>query len=351
MRFLIRIAQLVGALVVTTLAPSALTAIAPPAASAAGAHLRMASPRATTAAWPGRPFAPNSVWNSPLNTHAPLAPQSRSYVHELVRQVDQYGPWLNTWQYSTSVYVVPAGQPTTRVTLDTWGPDLQAAWDAVPLPADAAPSQGSDAQLTVWQPSTNTMWEFWKLHRVHGAWHARWGGKMDDLSQSPGYFTHDATTNDWGATATGLPLLGGLITTADLQRGRIDHALAISLVETAPRYYVWPAQRTDGYVFTSGVAQIPEGTRFRLKPSMNIAGLHLPRLVRMIAEAAQRYGIIVRDKGGSVSLYGQDPVAGQPNLWGQAFQGQYPNNLLRLFPWDRLQAVASTVSCCWGPHS
>jgi hypothetical protein len=173
---------------------------------------------------------------------------------------------------------------------------------------------------------------------------------MKDVSQNPGYFTHNATTNDWGATATGLPLLGGLITTADLQRGYIDHALAISLVETAPRYYAWPAQRTDGYVFTHGVAQIPEGTRFRLDPRLNITSLHLPPLVRMIAEAAQRYGIIVRDKSGSVSFYGQDPVPGQPSLWGAALQGQYPNNLLRAFPWSRLQAVASTVSCCWGPR-
>jgi hypothetical protein len=304
-----------------------------------------------TPAWPGRPFAPNSVWNRPLGKGARLAPQSRSDVKELVRQVDDYGPWLNTWSYSTPVYLVGPGQRTTHVRLDTWGPDLQASWDAVPLPANAVPAKGSDQQLTLWQPATNTLWEFWKLHKVHGAWHARWGGKMQDVSRSPGYFTHDGDTNDWGATATGLPLLGGLITTADLQRGSINHALAISLVETASRYYAFPAQRTDGNVFTPGVAQIPEGTRFRLNPRLNVAALHLPRLDRMLAAAAKRYGIIVRDKGGSVSFYGQDPVSGQANLWGSALQGQYPNNLLRLFPWDRLQAVASTISCCWGPPS
>jgi hypothetical protein len=300
-------------------------------------------------AWPGRPFAADSIWNRPPGNGAALSAHSHAYVSELTRQVDDYGPWLNTYAYSVPVYLVRADQPTSHVTLDTWGPDLQDAFDVVPLPANAAPAKGNDEQLAVWQPSSNTMWEFWKLHRVDGQWHARWGGAMQDVSRNPGYFTHNATTNDWGATATGLPLLGGLISTADLQRGYINHALAISLVETAPRVWVWPAQRTDGDVFTPGVAQIPEGTHFRLNPTLNIPAPHLPPLVRMMAEAAQRYGIIVRDKGGAVSFYGQDPTAGQTNLWGTAFQGQYPSNLLRTFPWSHLQALASTASCCWGP--
>jgi hypothetical protein len=315
------------------------------------AHARPSARRyaAGSVAWPGRPFAADSVWNRPVAARTPLAPNSRSYVSEVVRQVTDYGPWLNTYAYSVPVYVVPADQRPTHVTLDTWGPDLQDAFDAVPLPANAQPAAGNDQQLTVWQPSTNTMWEFWHLQKVKGRWHARWGGEMDDVSHNPGYFTHNATTNDWGATATGLPLLGGLITLADLQRGSIDHALAISLVETAPRYFTFPAQRTDGNVFTPGVAQIPEGTRFRLDPRLNIASLHLSPLVRMIAQAAQRYGIVVRDKSGAVSFYGQDPTDGEDNLWGPALAGQYPNNLLRTFPWARLQALASTTSCCWGP--
>jgi hypothetical protein len=306
--------------------------------------LMMSHAASAAVAWPGRPFAADSVWNRTVSAHASLSRHSRAYVGEVVRQVDDYGPWVNTYSYSVPVYLVPAHQRVTHVTLDTRAPDLQKAFDDVPLPANAKPSVGNDEQLTVWQPSTNMMWEFWHLHRVGGHWHARWGGEMQKVSHSPGYFTHDAQTNDWGATATGLPLLGGLITAADLQRGYINHALAISLVETAPRLFAWPAQRTDGNIFTPGVVGIPEGTHFRLDPRLNIASLHLPPLVRMIAEAAQRYGIIVRDKSGSVSFYGQDPVNLKPNPWGNAFAGQYPNNLLRSFPWSHLQALASTVS-------
>jgi hypothetical protein len=170
---------------------------------------------------------------------------------------------------------------------------------------------------------------------------------MDNVSTSPGYFTHSAQTDNWGASATGLPLLGGLVTNADLQRGSITHALAMSLVETAPATFTWPAQRTDGSTFSSGITAIPEGTRFRLDPSLDVNSLRVPTIVKMLARAAQTYGIVVRDKAGSVALYGQDPKSLVTNPWPTTFDNQYPNYVLAQFPWSRLQVVQSTQSCCW----
>ena len=262
----------------------------------------------TNPALPGNPFSPTSFWNAALAATAPLDPNSHAYVNELVRQVKAYGPWMNTTSYSVPVYVVGADQPTVHVTLDSWGPDLQAAFDAVPIPDNAKPAAGSDEHMVVWQPTTDKMWEFFEMHRESDGWHASWGGEMDDVSTDPGYFTHDGQSTNWGATATGLPLLGGLVTAADLERGYINHALAISLVETDKAYWSWPAQRTDGDYWTSGTTPIPEGTRFRLNPNIDVASLNLPPLDRMLAQAAQTYGIVVRDKAGAVTFYGQDPV-------------------------------------------
>ena len=84
----------------------------------------------TSAPWPGNPFSPTSFWNTPIPADAPLDPSSQGYVNELLRQIKAYGPWLNTTTYSVPVYVVAANQATQHVTLDTWGPDLQAAFDA-----------------------------------------------------------------------------------------------------------------------------------------------------------------------------------------------------------------------------
>jgi hypothetical protein len=217
--------------------------------------------------WPGRPFAATSFWNAALPAHTPVARRSGAYVREVVRQVSDYGPWINTTSYGVPVYVVPRDEPTRRVKLDTWGPDLQAAFDDVPLPADARPAKGTDAQLTVWQPSTNTMWEFWKLRRTGNGWHARWGGEMNDVSGNPGYFTHSAQTSDWGATATGLPA------------GRAHHLRRPQARLHQPRARHRPGRDCPALLRVPGAAYRqnvhPASLRFRrhplrLDPSLNI---------------------------------------------------------------------------------
>jgi hypothetical protein len=297
--------------------------------------------------WPGRPFAASSFWNKPLGAHAPLAPYSGDFVAALVRQVDQFHPWMNTTSYSIPVYVVPRHQRTVHVTLDTWGPDLQKAFDDVPVPRNAHAAAGTDGSMTVWQPSQNRLWDFWQMHKVHGRWHARWGGEMTDVSRNPGYFIHSGQTSGWGATATGLPLLGGLVTFADLKRGYINHALAMALPETQYAKYSWPAQRTDGNTWSPGIFAIPEGMRFRLNPHINIASLHLPKIDQMLAQAAQRYGIVVRDKADAVVFYGQDPVTQSTNPWPAAFDNQVYGTALEQFPWSHLQALAPRMACCF----
>ena len=66
---------------------------------------------------------------------------------------------------------------------------LQSAFDAVPIPANAQPAAGSDAEMTIWQPSTDKLWEFFQMQKEADGWHAAWGGAIDNVSQSPGYYT------------------------------------------------------------------------------------------------------------------------------------------------------------------
>jgi hypothetical protein len=335
----------------TTLAGTALSAtlllcagaFARPAPAGPG---RFAGPTAPAK----RPFAPDSIWNQPLPARTPLSARSATYVRELRSQVARAGSYLNTYAFSTPVYTVGANQRTVTVRLDDTnnptGPELRQSWLKVPVPARARPAVGSDGHMVVWQPSSNTMWEFWKMHRKGGVWHAQWGGTIDDVSISPGYYT---SPTRWGATATSLPLLGGLIRPSELAAGQIDHALAIAIPDARARYFAWPAQRTDGWV--SSVSAIPEGQRFRLDPRLNLRKLALPPLVRMMAVAAQKYGIIVRDQSGSVSFYAEDTDAeGLPNPYygaGGWFDSQYVNNLLKAFPWSHLEALSDSLSCCW----
>jgi hypothetical protein len=294
-------------------------------------------------------FAANSVWNEPVPANAPLLPQSSTYVGELQQEMQGHGEWINTNQYSIPVYTVGANQPLVPVRLDQSAPgsvDALARTFAagVPIPAGAHAAAGTDQSLVIWQPSRNVEWEFWRAHQVNGVWHAYWGGKMTDVSGNPGYFT---SPSDWGGSATSLDLLGGLMTFSDLRSGHIDHALAMAIPTSAQGRFVYPAQRGDGH--DSSPSAIPEGTRFRLNPNLNIDALHLPPLTRMMALAAQRYGIIVRDQAGSISFYGQDPTPTGTDPYSGPhglFDGLAPDKLLQAFPWSQLQVVDPS----WNRH-
>jgi hypothetical protein len=313
---------------------------------------------------PERPpqlFSPDSFWNAPLAANAPLDPQSAALSNELRAEADQdvasgSGPWIETNSYTTPLYIASPDQPTTRVELldDSFDPNgsLQAAFQAVPIPPGARPAEGTDAHMTIWQPSSDKLWEFWQAKKTpQGSWQAHWGGAMQNVSQSAGYYSRDSwpgAASNWGATATSLPVIGGVMRLDELSRGRVDHALALNIPAPRATVFSWPAQRTDGYI--SSANAIPEGARFRLDPNLNVAALGLPPLVRMMAEAAQRYGMVVRDKsGGALGFFVEHTGAnGKPDPFWDAegnprpdgyLDGTWPSPLLAKFPWDHLQLL------------
>ena len=327
----------------------------------------LSAPAATTPAAPPPPpppppplppvvptplFAPDSVWNAPFAATARLDPASPQLVQKLrdtvaQNQAARTGPWIATNQSGTPVYRVSATQPLVRVQLHTgwWGDTLQTAFESVPIPTDARPGTGSDAHMVVWQPSTDRYWEFFHMRKLSDGWHADYGGAIKDVSRSAGYFSTASwpglSQPYWGATATSLPLAGGLMRIDELKAGAIPHALALAIPFARPRAWSFPAQRTDGT--SSDAAGIPEGARFRINPTLDLSKLAMPRMTRMMAVAAQRYGIVVVDQTGWAVGFraedntptGSDPYYGSGGLFG----GLYPNDLLASFPWDHLQLV------------
>jgi hypothetical protein len=283
-----------------------------------------------------RPFSASSPWNAALPADARLSPLSSTYVAELQRQVTSYGPWVNTSSYSTPVYTVSARQRRVTVTLDADSPTLARRLAAVPVPDGAMPAAGSDGHMVLWQPSRNTTWELWHMHRTADGWHARWGGVMHGVSRNPGYFRAP-----YGATASGLPLLGGLMRVSELQSGVISHALALAIPKAKRGSYVWPAQRTDGNL--DAPTAIPEGTRFRLDPALDVDALPVPPITKIIARAVQRYGMILRDQAGAVTLYAEDPTPLGVSLKYTAFGGLDGRQAMHGFPWSALQVVRPRV--------
>jgi hypothetical protein len=279
-----------------------------------------------------------------------VAADSAATVAYLAASVtDRYGgvAAFNAGRFSNSFYVVDAATPRVDVAFDDCqgkgylpdgltGPGGQ--FSDVPVPAVAVAAPGTDKMMSIWSPASDQLWEFWRMERgADGQWMACWGGRIDRVSASPGYFS-----GRFGATATGLSATGGMVSLGDVRAGRIDHALSLVVPHAATyRRVSWPAQRSDGE--DPNPAAVPEGSRLRLDPSVDVGSLGLSPVAEMIARAAQTYGFLVADTGGAVAVVAEHGAAEQSvtgrDPWDGLLGGTPDYLMLQGFPWDRLQAL------------
>ena len=296
----------------------------------------------------GGVFGPNSVWHDDVQ-FAPVAANSSAQVARLAQAARAYyggHPAFNVYKYGVSWVTVGRDQPRVRVQFSNcqnkaktpaglFGSGGQ--FEDVPIPDTAWPTAGTDAAVTVYQPSTDTLWDFWKANHDSTGWHACWGGRIDHVSQNPGAFPAP-----FGTSASGLAYEGGAVTVQDVQAGVIDHAVSLSLPpELISRVTSWPATRTDGA--STAPDSLSEGSRLRLAADVNVDRLGLTPIATMVAKAAQKYGFIVTDRAGCVGVVAESPAARQQidgiNPWVPLLAGKAPYQVLDGFPWDRLQAL------------
>lgn len=290
-------------------------------------------------------FSPSSFWYTPIPFNTPLHENSAAFVTEFLRQKHSYYGTvaINTSSYTSPVYYAESAAKTVKVT--QWDCQkkgysdkvLSQQWVGVPIPSYAAPANGTDAEMTVYQPDTDTLWEFWNTRLENGSWKACWGGSISNASKSDGVFD-----KYYGATATSLPFIGGQITAEELQRGEIRHVIGIALVDLEKSsVFSWPAHRSDGYNPQGLPNRIPEGLRFRLDPTVNVDALKMHPVGKIIAKAAQKYGFVVWDHAGAIMLRAQNSlsytVLGQPNPYDALLSGTKEYAVLNNFPWDKLQ--------------
>ncbi len=334
----------------------------------------------------GTPFvAADSVWDSPLPTTTPVNPNNTDYsgiIMDNACGIDPAvpgsppsctpgAPQLNITTFSAGLYVVPANETKYTMTNNCGRPTnyLSEIPGGVPIPADAEGSPGSDGEIIIYQPSTNSLWEFWQFKGSPSTgFTSCWGGEMDGVSTSDGVFP-----NGFGADATSLAELGGNIRVEELQAGVIDHAIGLEIGDTASGNLssgIDPANVTDPNSTNPGVSlpathgdggstnpdAIPEGTRFRLPASLNLSNYDLTPIAHAIAVAAQQYGFIVNDSSPTATLTMRlgdpltftnaglaNPYTSGPGVGGVGDEGLLDggsqNAVMQNFPWSQLQAM------------
>ncbi|MUL63767.1 hypothetical protein BOO86_04760 [Mycobacterium sp. CBMA 234] len=259
----------------------------------------------------GRPFASNSVWNTPIKSRPTVASNSPTIVARL--NAGQHVADLN--DYAIPIYNATASSPVVSVQCtEPWGPCPLPS--AMRIPSGARPNIGSDhAMINIdWSVSPPVSYDFWDASVVSpNTISTAWGGITFNLASGSGIWPGGGTAGS--ATATNVSRLGGVIRMREIQAGIIPHALAIASSIACSGYFRYPAAKTDGQDTDANC--IPEGSRIQLNPSINVSSL--PYGQQVIAKALQTYGAYVVDRSAV-------PIAmvfeGDPNLIGQS--GQIP---------------------------
>jgi hypothetical protein len=306
-------------------------------------------PTSSTKGQTAIPLAASSPWLTTVNS-APLAGDSAAVVANLASQVKNYWGGIaafNTKYYNNSFY--PAAQDTPRQRMgfyDCHGlgyvPDNlfngKGYFLDIPIPQGATPADGSDHIMSIYDASTDRLWEFWNVLKTSsGGYQACWGGRIDNVSSSIGYFPAP-----YGATATGLSISAGMISIDDVRHGEINHAMYFMTREAQPRSRLsWPAQRGDGRVEATDIVR--QGQRLRLDPTLDLSKYNLTPIGHMVAVAAQKYGFIVADTSGAVGVIGEsshrylEETGSDP--WKSLLSGTGNAAPLVNFPWQMLQAI------------
>jgi hypothetical protein len=151
---------------------------------------------------------------------------------------------------------------------------------------EGGPAADGDRHALLVDRSRCKLYELYALRRENGNWTAGSGAtwSLRKPRLRPAGWT--------SADAAGLPILPLLARYQEVRRGRIAHALRMTVSETR-RAFVFPARH---FASSSTDPALPRmGERLRLKASVSLAGL--PRQARVVARAMQEYGLIVADNG------------------------------------------------------
>ena len=244
------------------------------------------------------------------------------------------GPTADIIQYGEPIYTVNASTPRYNVSCtENWGV-CSLGQAPVPIPAGATPSPGTDGDMVIYDPIAHLSYEFWQASQVNGNWQVSWGAVVS----TTGVGNWDIYGNP-GGTGSGISVLQGIATTAEMQAGNIPHALSFSSSLTCSSF-VAPAVKSDG----SGSLPncLPEGSRIQLNPAIDLAAIPgITPFELTVGRALQTYGAFLKDTGGaSLALSFQEPpTSGADPYAALGASGDYYN--MPHIPWSQLRVVSS----------
>ncbi len=278
--------------------------------------------------WVERLYSEDSPFNQMIPDGAQVDPKSAHMIGSLVRAGRKQGFLIALKRWTTPVYYADSNTPRYRVKMTAkWAPAN--FFEGVPTPDGAAPDPAGDGHMVIIDKDSGCEFDFWRAKKKGASWEASWGNSL--RTDGDGIFPKGLS-----ARGSGFAVPAGMIFPDEMIAGVIEHALEFSYNYPKRGGPVEPATESDGHSGRSDA--IPEGARLQLDPDLNLDTLGLTRYERIIAEAAQKYGMILADNGGGVELQAVHPMSYDHD----AYAGTLPDRryvYLNNIPLDRFEVL------------
>jgi hypothetical protein len=295
-------------------------------------------PKSASSDAPYRAFSRSSYWNTPLAPDAPVDPNSENilaFIEEnsttnFVRLsgATPDGKWGNP------IYWAKRSDPTYRIR-NTCSFEPPPEFTSVRIPRGARPDPSSDAAMTVYDVAKGHVYAFhWTEYDGPSDTWSACGGAVYYLDSNGLHGRLGRSDEPRNDGHRGVPPPTFAVRYDEVQFGEINHVLKIGVTRTKCAH-VFPMVRDE--CGTTATYAPPEGTRIRIKPSveLNLLGLSPAELV--VARALQKYGAVIGDQGGGpVSLKLENTVAeGRGQLW----DGVLASDSLVAIPLDDYEVI------------
>jgi hypothetical protein len=234
-------------------------------------------------------FPAGNPWNTDISAF-PLHPRSSQIVARIqsVGGDNLHPDFGENPEYGIPYVVVPADQPLVPIELTEYADESDPGPYPVPLdaPVEGGAQSTGDRHVLVLQQGSCELFELGVATRSGAGWTAYVGARWN-------LTTGALRPRTWtSADAAGLPILPGLVRYDEVASGAIRHAIRVTFAQTQ-RGFILPATHFASSATDPDLP--PMGMRLRLSAGFDVGTL--TGQSRVIAQAMQRYGIIVADNG------------------------------------------------------
>jgi hypothetical protein len=271
-----------------------------------------ACPHVSSARDAYRGFSDSSYWNSPLPGDVPIDPNSAAILSFIrgdsttdyisLRGADRDG------EFGNPIYWADGGDSQYDVRDTCYGIQAPPEFGSVRIPRGARPDPTADGSMTIYDTGKG---------RVYGLFHATYNAEKDQWASCGGtiyYLNSNGLDGELPQSDEprntghrGLPPPTYAVRLDEVNAGAINHVLKIS-VDTTRCQHVFPM--TGDECGTSARYAPPEGTRIRIRPTIDLSKLKLSPAALVVATALQRFGAVIGDQsGGPVGLKVENCIA------------------------------------------